>query len=87
MSETNHHRIFKSDREKAVKDWYLVYEINGRKYKFENIYIDETGVPYGYCRKTRRWAWLYLNAVSHYGKNIDMIPAILLENSGRLLNE
>lgn len=87
MEERNHKRVTKSDREKAVKNWYMIYEINGRRYKFENIYLDETGVPYGYCKKNRIWAWLYLNAVSVYGKDIDMNPAVLIENSGNELKE
>ena len=82
MYEINHKRINKADREKAIKNWHMIYEINGRRYKYENIYLDETDTPYGYCKKTRRWAWLYVNGISHFGKDVEYIPAVLIENNG-----
>lgn len=55
------------------KNWVMIYEINGYRYRFEKIYKDENGIFYGYCYKTRRWAWLYRDYISHYGT--DIIPA------------
>lgn len=69
-------RLTKEDKEKADKDWTMTYLINGRKYVYENIYLDENGIPYGYCKKLRIWSWLYPNAVSRYGADVDMVQAV-----------
>ena len=34
------------------------YNINGRIYEFIVIKLDD-GIPYGYCYKTKKYAWLY----------------------------
>ena len=65
----------------------MVYNIGGFKYRFDNIYLDDNGTPYGYCKKNRRWAWLYRNGISHYGRDVDYIPATLIENNGVILKE
>jgi hypothetical protein len=87
LKMTNHQRLNKDDRDKAVKDWYMIYDVYGYRYKFENIYLDESGTPYGYCKKKRIWAWLYLNGISCFGKDIEFIPAVLIENNGIALKE
>lgn len=63
------------------KDWTMVYKINGRNYKFTDVYVGEDGIAYGYCAKIKHWAWLYTNAISRYGKDIEMIPAKRIENN------
>jgi len=87
MCETNHHRITKKDRERAVPGWYMIYEVYTVRYKFENIYLDGNGIPYGYCKKNRRLGWLYPDGISHFGRDIDFIPAKLIENNGVVAEE
>ena len=38
------------------------YIINGRKYTFVNIHMDG-GVEYGYCKRIRKWGWLFPNFI------------------------
>lgn len=59
---------------KKKKTWIMKYEINGYRYTFEDIYLDN-GVPYGYCRKLGIWAWLYRDSISHFGPDVDVVPA------------
>lgn len=76
-------RLTKADKEKADKDWTMTYEVNGHIYVYENIYLDDSGLPYGYCKKNRRWAWLYPDAVSIYGVDVELIPAIKIDEQIR----
>lgn len=72
-------RVTTEDRKKAKFKWTMTYNINGYKYKFNNIYMDEkVGVPYGYCSKNRTWVWLYEDGISLYGRDIDFKPGIKL---------
>ena len=61
-------------------NWKMKYEINGYRYTFEKIYLDEKGIPYGYCSKNKSWAWLLNDAISRYGMDIDLIPATRLDS-------
>lgn len=38
------------------------YDINGYIYKFTNVRLDG-GIPYGYCKRLNKWAWLYQNGI------------------------
>lgn len=67
-------------KKKITSNWVMKYEVNGRRYTFEKIYLDEHGIPYGYCAKNHVWAWLYNNAISRYGSDIEMIPATRLDS-------
>lgn len=41
---------------------HRIYEINGRKYTFKDVYI-KNGVTLGYCSVRKRWAALYPNYI------------------------
>ena len=46
---------------------YICYRINGRIYRFEHVVMDG-GIPYGYCARLRKHAWLYPTCVVFEGK-------------------
>lgn len=46
----------------------LRYNINGRIYEFIVTKLDD-GIPYGYCYKLHKWAWLYPDSVHAEGEN------------------
>ena len=90
MGETEKKKDLRANRMRArrrsVKDknitwnWKMKYDIYGYRYTFEKIYLDEQGIPYGYCSKKKIWAWLYIDAISRYGADIELIPAKRLES-------
>ena len=45
----------------------MKYDINGRVYEFIVIKIDN-GMPYGYCYKTKKYAWLYPDSIITEGE-------------------
>ena len=69
----------KSKKKIITSNWVMTYEINGRRYTYENIYLDECGIPYGYCKRNRVWAWLYPDAVSIQGREVGLIPATKID--------
>ena len=80
-------RVTADDKKKVKFKWIMIYEINGYKYKFSNIYMDKkVGVPYGYCSKNRTWVWLYEDGISLYGRDIDFTAGVKLSETKEEMN-
>jgi hypothetical protein len=82
MGKKQNDKIVEKVKKKKV-DYIMKYVINGYRYTFEKVYNDN-GVFYGYCGKSKMWAWLYDDHIAMYAKDKGIMPARKLEGPIRV---